>query len=143
MEQLSITARPLAPGETDHELLWLGVSVCSFAVASCWFVLGLPWPRCVFHDLTGLPCLTCGLTRCAVALFHGDLSGAVRWNPLMFFTFCAVAMFDLYALAALALRTPRLRLIFRSERAKNSIRYVAIAAVLLNWTYLLVNWRQF
>src|ERR1044072_1525105 len=108
----------LAPGEIDHELLWLGVSLASLGLAAVWLTVGLPWPRCVFHDLTGLPCITCGMTRCGSHFFHGHFSAALRWNPLVFTLLCGLTAFDLYAFATLAARGPRLRIYFDTQTAK-------------------------
>jgi hypothetical protein len=40
------------------------------------------YPRCLFHDLTGLHCPGCGGTRCAHALLHGDPAQAAAYNLL-------------------------------------------------------------
>jgi hypothetical protein len=40
-------------------------------------------PRCLLHDLTGLHCAGCGMTRAAWHLLHGRLWEAFRMNPLM------------------------------------------------------------
>jgi len=133
----------LAPHEIDHELLWLSVSLGSLGVAVLWFALGLPWPRCVFHELTGLPCVTCGMTRSAIQFFHGDFLAALRWNPLIFAFLCGVTMFDLYAFIVIAIRAPRLRITFQTEAGKNSARIIVIAALALNWVYLLSHWQEF
>ncbi|MEP7169551.1 MAG: DUF2752 domain-containing protein [Bacteroidota bacterium] len=37
---------------------------------------------CLFKAITGFPCPSCGSTRAAVALLHGDFSGSLWWNPL-------------------------------------------------------------
>jgi len=133
----------LAPGEIDHELLWLGVSLASLGLAAAWLTVGLPWPRCVFHDLTGLPCITCGMTRCGIHFFHGHFSAALRWNPLVFTLLCGLTAFDLYAFATLAARGPRLRICFDTQTAKIFVRIALISALLLNWIYLLMHWRSF
>lgn len=133
----------LAPDEIDHELLWLSVSLGSLGVAVLWFALGLPWPRCVFHELTGLPCVTCGMTRSAIQFFRGNFLAALRWNPLIFAFLCGVMAFDLYAFTVIAIRTPRLRITFQTEAEKNSARMIVIAALALNWVYLLAHWRKF
>ncbi len=44
---MQIVARRLARGEIDYELLWLSASLASLGIAVAWFVVGLPWPRCV------------------------------------------------------------------------------------------------
>lgn len=41
----------------------------------------IPLPPCLFKSLTGVPCATCGLTRCGLALFQGDWRMAFHWHP--------------------------------------------------------------
>src|SRR5438552_15953865 len=96
-------------GQIDHELLWLSVSLVSFALAGAWLAIGLPWPRCVFHELTGLPRVTCGMTRCAVQFFHGHFLAALEWNPLILTAVCGLMAFALDACAPLTTRAPRVR----------------------------------
>src|SRR5207237_5592655 len=100
--------RPLAPNETDFEFLFLVVS-CGLA-ASCylWLSYGIPWPGCWFRRLTGLPCPTCGATRCAMSIFQGDYIGAFRHNPLIVICYAATLILNLYAACLLTFRFPRL-----------------------------------
>ena len=133
----------LRPAETDHELIWFAVSLGSLAFATAWFALGLPWPRCAFHDLTGLPCATCGMTRCAIQFFHGHFLAALQWNPLVFTTLCSILAFDVYAIAAVTMRAPRWRIYFSTTRAKTFARVSVVFALVLNWVYLLLHWRNF
>ena len=139
---MRITARHLVPGEIDHELIWLSATAVSLGLAVSWFALGLSWPRCVFHDLTGLPCVTCGMTRSAIQFFHGHFFAALKWNPLVFALLWGVVAFDLYALVTLAMRGPRLRIVFRQAERKYA-RGVIVAVLALNWFYLLSHWRDF
>ena len=139
---MRITARHLVPGEIDHELIWLSATAVSLGLAVSWFALGLPWPRCVFHDLTGLPCVTCGMTRSAIQFLHGHFFAALKWNPLVFALLGGVMAFDLYAFTAIALRRPRLRIVFRQAERKYA-RGVIVAVLALNWFYLLSHWRDF
>ena len=59
---------------------------CAFAGAGAYLVThdpsagGSRYPSCVFHELTGLWCPGCGLTRGAHALLRGDVVGAVSMN---------------------------------------------------------------
>ncbi len=140
---MQVLRQPLAPGETDHDLIWLSVSVASLGLAATWLALGLPWPRCLFHDLTGRPCLTCGMTRSAIQFFHGHFLAALKWNPLVFAVLCGVTAFDLYAFFALVTHAPRLRIIFWTASEKKFARIIVITALALNWVYLLLHWRQF
>jgi hypothetical protein len=140
---MRLIVRRLGPGELNHELLWLSVSVGSLACAAIWFSLGLPWPICLFHEITGLPCLTCGATRSTIAFLHGNFVAAWFWNPIAFIALCGVALFDLYALSVLVTRARRLRIVFLSERAKQCTRFFVIAALAVNWIYLLSHYKAF
>jgi hypothetical protein len=97
----------------------------------------------MFHDLTNLPCVTCGMTRCAIQFFHGHFLAAFQWNPFVFVVLCGVIAFDLYALATVVARTPRLRIDVSMPRAKTFLRVSVISALALNWMYLLLHWRNF
>ena len=139
---MQVLRRPLAPRETDHELIWLSISVASIGLAATWFAVGLPWPSCLFHDLTGRPCMTCGMTRSAIQFFHGHFLGAIQWNPLVFAALCGLSIFNAYALIVLATRAPRLRIALWTRAEKQYARIIVIAALTLNWAYLLLHWRQ-
>ena len=127
----------------DYELILFAVSLGALALAAGWFVLGLPWPRCIFHELTGLPCVTCGMTRCAIQFFHGHFLAAFKWNPLVFTALCGVIGFDAYAVAMLVTRAPRLRIHLSTQREKTFLRASVVSALALNWMYLLLHWRNF
>ena len=140
---MQLSRRLLAPDETDHELIWLSVSLISLGAAIIWFALGLPWPRCAFHDLTGLPCVTCGMTRCAIQFFHGHFLAAWKWNPLVFAALCSLSIFNTYAVAVVVAHAPRLRISFSTSGKKKSARTIVIAMLALNWFYLLAHWRAY
>jgi hypothetical protein len=40
-----------------------------------------PLPACPLKALTGIPCATCGLTRCVLALGQGRWGEAFHWHP--------------------------------------------------------------
>jgi hypothetical protein len=96
----------------------------------------------MFHEITGLPCITCGMTRCGIQFFHGHFLAALKWNPLVFGLLCGVAAYDLYAFTSLATRAARLRIAF-GEPQKKYLRIIVISALALNWIYLLLHWRNF
>jgi hypothetical protein len=140
---MQVSRRHLSPNEIDHELIWLTVSLGSLGVAALWFSLGLAWPRCVFHELTGLPCVTCGMTRSGVEFFHGRFLAALKWNPLVFAFLCGVTAFNVYAFAVVTTRASRFRIVFRGQAEKQYARGIVIAALALNWVYLLSHWHDF
>lgn len=135
---MQIARRPLAPGETDHELIWFSVSLGGLALAATWLALHLPWPICMFHALTGHPCATCGATRSAVAFFHAQFFSAWKWNPLAFVAYCALSIFDAYAVIVLITRAPRLRLAQITAAEKKFIRASVVSLLAANWLYLLI-----
>ncbi len=134
---MRLICRPLAPGETDHEQLWLALSIGSVLLLAAWLTLHLPWPVCVFHALTGHPCPTCGATRAAIALLHGDVGTAWHWNPLAFVVYCALALGNVYLLIAIATGAPRLRVAQITSTEVKFLRGLAVVLVLANWLYLL------
>jgi Protein of unknown function (DUF2752) len=140
---MRLRLRRLSPGEIDHELIWLSVSLASLGLAATWLTIGLPWPRCMFHQITSLPCVTCGMTRCGIQFFHAHFLTALKWNPLVFAALCGMTAFDLYAFATLATRGPRLRISCDTQTARTFVRGAVISALVLNWIYLLVHWRNF
>jgi hypothetical protein len=140
---MRVVWRRLLPGEFDHELVWLAVSVAAIAGGAVWLGLGLAWPRCPFLAFTGFPCLTCGATRTTIALLHGDFRLALSWNPLAFLALCGVALFDLYALVVLVGRSPRLRIIDWTRTEKTAARIAPIALIAANWLYLLAHHARF
>ena len=125
--------------EIDHELIWLLVSLGTLLGFALWLAARLPMPPCVFHTLTGLPCITCGATRSAFQFLHGHFVASLVFNPLAFITFCSVTIFDLYAVAVLITRAPRFRLINFTDAEKLLVRGGGIALLAGNWLYLLTT----
>jgi hypothetical protein len=56
-------------------------------------LVNLPLPElCMMKRYTGLSCPGCGLTRCFIALAHGDLPAALAYNPAGVLLFAIVAL---------------------------------------------------
>jgi len=123
--------------EIDYELVWLLVSLSALLGLALWFAARLPLPHCVFHTLTGLPCVTCGATRSVFQFLHGHFSASLFFNPLAFLAFCSVLAYDLYAVIMLATRAPRLRFGNFSRSERLFVRGAMIILLALNWLYLL------
>ena len=92
-------------------------------------------PPCLFRELTGLPCPTCGTARAARALTRLDLAGAIAFNPLatlgalLFVLGGAVAA--VASLAGRPLREPAL--------GGPALRSVAVLALAANWAWILLH----
>ncbi len=131
--------RKLRADETNHELLWLLVSLGAAAFALLWLRSGLPTPRCVWHELTGFPCVGCGGTRCVRHAIRGDWLGAFLMNPLAFAAFTGVVIYDVYAAVVLTLRLPRLRIGNWPSWAGWTVRGLVVALLLANWAWLIAR----
>lgn len=136
---LAFEWRPLRKGELDHELIWLSVTAATALFGVLWLSLGMPWPRCTFQALTGVPCFTCGSTRAAVAFLHGELGSAFRWNPMAAAGFIAILAYDAYAAAVLLFGLPRLRLRGPGTETRKTLVRLLVILALINWVYLLVR----
>ena len=132
---MRLTLRRLSAAELDPELVAFAVLAASGAFATAWLALKLPTPVCVFHQLTGLPCLTCGGTRCMKNLLAGHVGTALGWNPLVFIFFVAAGVFLIYAAAVTALRLPRIRVDSVTPREANILRLVIVLVAAANWIY--------
>lgn len=119
--------------------LWLGLATAGLAWAAQLQLAGrLPLPGCLWRQLWGVPCPSCGMTRSLAAWTHLDPVAALRFHPL-----CFLACVVLLAWTGLALAdqlTGRARLAALRARAETwpVWRTLAVLAA-LNWAYLLLT----
>lgn len=102
-----------------------------------WLGLGYPVPRCTWHELTGIPCPSCGATRSVALLLAGKWTAAFLMNPLVFVGAIGVVLYDIYAAAVLTLRAPRLRLDHLSRESGSAVRVGVLAVIAGNWAWLI------
>ncbi|MEJ2247418.1 MAG: DUF2752 domain-containing protein [Acidobacteriota bacterium] len=123
------------PG-VDHELIWGAIGLMALAVA--WIVPpGLTdFYKCPLHSFTGIPCLTCGMTRSFRHIVHGRFFEAFSLNPLgaMFCIF--TILFVVYAFTVIVFCIPRPRLQLESPARQPVLRFGLPGILLLNWIYL-------
>jgi hypothetical protein len=135
--------RHLQAHETDHERLWLSVSLAGAALALLWQASGpseLPVFRCPFKMMTGCPCITCGGTRATLALLRGAPLEALRWNPLVTATLFGLTAYGVYAAIVSTFHLPRLR-IHWSPAYSRSLRAAVWLTLAANWIFLIVDGR--
>ena len=73
-----------------------------------------------------------------MAFFHAHFLVAFQWNPLAFLFYCALSIFNLYALAVIVTRAPPVRTAQLNSSERKFIRGAIIALFTLNWVYLLI-----
>ena len=79
------------------------------------------------------------MTRAAGALLHGDLPGAVAWNPLGSLLLCGAILYVAYAAVVVSLRLRRV--CWSGGCGGGRWRLAALLLLGLNWLYLLVAGR--
>ena len=63
-------------------LVGIGLPIAALSLAAFCLISGKT-PPCLFYELTGLYCPGCGTGRALLALLHGRLYAAFRYQPLM------------------------------------------------------------
>lgn len=138
---MTITARRLERGDTDHELIWSSVALVS--LAGLWLYAQLPGApplACPFHAITGWPCVTCGGTRAMLALMRGAIGEAFVWNPLVASAGLAAVPYLVYAIVTVMGGLPRLH-VRLDARDWSVLRISTVAVVTATWAFLIVAGR--
>ncbi len=122
----------------EAELLGGGVLILvgAFVYPYLEGIAGTLMPGCLFHRITGLPCLLCGMTRSLAVTTRGNLAEAFRMHLLgpPFFAIVSVVSVALAAEFILSRRIlPR-----PSERAWKSIAWGTLGMLTAAWIARLV-----
>ncbi len=111
--------------------LWAALGLIATGLAR---LRGVEIDLCPFHQLTGLPCPTCGTTRATFALLAGHPVEAWRLNPFMVTAGAVVG--SLLVVRLLAGRSLRLEMTPRQR----SVAWLGLLALFAaNWAYLLAT----
>lgn len=98
--------------------------------------LNPPLPKCVFKELTGYPCPTCGATRCVCALSQFHIRDAFLMNPLIFLLGLGIGLFAIYSAGVYLFGFPQIKF-EKLKRKQTFLRILAVVAILVNWAYLI------
>ncbi|HUI66798.1 MAG TPA: DUF2752 domain-containing protein [Nitrospirota bacterium] len=124
-------------GRTEFGIIYGGIALLAICVGRFVPVLALA-PSCVFRDITGVPCPTCGATRSVVHLARGEFLASFGMNPLVSLCFVIAALAFFYSLITLIVGIRRIGFIL-SEQEKNIVRSGTVALILANWCYLILS----
>jgi hypothetical protein len=117
-------------------MIWGPMAILFIATAGLLKGLAPGMPVCIFHEITGYPCLTCGGTRALIALSRFDLVSSFMFNPLVPLFALGLIVFSLLFFAgAVTNRSVKINL---TRRGKRVIRYSAIIIIVLNWVFLVI-----
>ncbi len=134
MSATSFATAPSTPASSGPPTVPLSTRIrrtvgLSVAYGVAFFLLASGVVPCSFASLTHHPCPGCGTTRSALALFHGDFAGALRWNPLGPFVVVAFAVLASDALRLVA-RDGDLRAFAASTVSSWALRVVLVSSIL-------------
>jgi hypothetical protein len=93
----------------------------------------LPFPRCLFRMVTGLPCPSCGLTRAFIALGHGRLAEACLQNIMS--PVLLVALVAVLGVSAYETLADRSFLGPIWERVKNKVLVLVLVLSAFSWVW--------
>ena len=91
------------------------------------------FPKCMFHDLTGLYCPLCGIQRAVAALLHGDFSASLRNNMLFVLALpLFIYSFVIACFSALATNYTKQKIFYSSTSMKIALLIVVVFEILRN-----------
>jgi hypothetical protein len=128
--------RPLLREDRQIAALWGVLAVSSLLLRPLWLALAPALPPCPFRALTGIPCLSCGTTRAALAVLHGDIVNALAINPLATLAGAGFIVGGLAAPMWTSLSLPLPRIAAPPPRA---LRIALVAALLLDWAWVIAS----
>lgn len=98
---------------------------------------------CLFNNLTGIPCPTCGTTTAIVQIINGDLTSAFNTNPLSYIIAVGLLVLATWVLKDIIGQKYSLqKSIARfDKRIKQTPWLLAIilSPVILSWIWILLN----
>jgi hypothetical protein len=123
-------------GELNLPLIYFAVAgVSGFFLYSLYKLGRFPIFPCLFKEITGIACPTCGSTRSLICLSHFDILSAFRFNPLVFI---GVILFSLWALYGFYILFSGKKIqVILSKKEWRWVRWGILFLVLFNWVYLI------
>ena len=99
-------------------------------------VLYHPFTPCIFKNITGMACPSCGVTRSILLFTSGNLTSAVLMNPLGLIVAAAMLIIPFWLLYDVAFKKDTLYFAYKKTEHALRIKWVAISLIIL----MLMNW---
>ncbi|TKJ32404.1 MAG: hypothetical protein CEE38_23275 [Planctomycetes bacterium B3_Pla] len=110
-------------------LIWTGLGATALLLS---VHLDRPVALCLVKRWTGVACPTCGFTRGALSLLHGDIGQAWLYNPLLY---SALAFF--FAVTAARVVLARGIRISLTSAERSIVWILGVALFCANWVYVI------
>jgi hypothetical protein len=92
---------------------------------------------CIFKNVTGWACPSCGITRSVLSLLHGRIGEALWINPLGILAALLLVLIPVWLIRDVVLNQQSFLKVFRQAedaiRTKKSIYIPLIMLVVINW----------
>ncbi len=118
-----------------HPEVFAAIAALSFLAARLLPVLSVPF-TCPLKAMAGIPCATCGMTHAFVWLAHGEVRLALAASPLGALLAALAWLFAAADLLRVSLGAPWP---VPDARSLRGVAVAGVAALFLNWAYLLLR----
>jgi hypothetical protein len=125
-----------AADQIEFGIIYGGIALVMLGAGRSQTILSFA-PGCAFKGLTGIPCLTCGSTRAAVHLSHGEFLSAFVMNPLTTLCLISAVFYFFYSLVSAAFDLPRISVLL-TDNEKKAIKAGVVVLLLVQWVYLVI-----
>lgn len=96
------------------------------------YFLGIKWPmHCALHQILGVRCALCGMTRAFTSMSHGDIANSFNYHHAGPLLYCFLVMQSLYRLVAI-IRYPR--------KIRKFWRKLNLFTIIIIAIYILIDW---
>lgn len=136
---MKLILKPLQKQDIDYERFGLIFSGLGF-LAFQFFLKDIALRfTCPFKKLTGIPCLSCGMTRALADYSALDPLGAFLHNPLVTMMCISLSVYLIYAVIAVAFGTRRIRIDPLHRTLTRAGRILVLSLLAANWLYLIIS----
>ncbi|MGL5636832.1 MAG: DUF2752 domain-containing protein [Bacteroidales bacterium] len=130
--------------QTKVYLLLAGLTVLGYIYIflASEYVSSEIFPRCIFQNVTGFPCPSCGSTRAMLELVHGHYLRAFTMNCLCYVQALFLLFSPLLLIFDLIFNTRwvyRIYIWIISQINRRCVAITLISLIAVNWVYLIVE----